>query len=121
MKKNKNIVIQYNENVFVSNGKLVSNFFTKFRGLMLKNKKDFNIGDGLLFTDCSSIHMFFMRFPIDVIFMDKHFKITKIVKGLKINHFSIAPKSTFYTLELPNGCIDTIKDIKVNDYINITF
>lgn len=44
-------------------------FFKRFKGLMLK--KDFD--DGLLFSNLkdSSIHTFFMRFDIDVYFLDE--------------------------------------------------
>lgn len=39
-------------------------------------------GEGLLIRPCNSIHMFFMRFPIDAIFLDDDFRIIKLVKGL---------------------------------------
>ena len=38
---------------------------------------------GLLIAPCNSIHMLFMRFSIDAIFIDKEFRIKKIVKNLK--------------------------------------
>lgn len=46
-----------------------NNFYKRFKGLMLK--KDFD--DGLLFTNLkdSSIHTFFMRFEIDVYFLNE--------------------------------------------------
>jgi len=40
-------------------------------------------GQGLLIKPCSSIHMFFMKFPIDVLFLAKDGRVIKIVKGLK--------------------------------------
>lgn len=46
-----------------------NNFYKRFKGLMLK--KDFD--DGLLFTNLkdSSIHTLFMRFEIDVYFLNE--------------------------------------------------
>ena len=94
----------YVENdLVVKKCELAFDFFTRFKGLMFRKKSNFVSGQGMLFDNCSSIHMFFMRFPIDVVYMDKHFNILKIEKNLKINHFSFGPKGTFYTLELPIG------------------
>lgn len=40
-------------------------------------------GEGLLIERTQSIHMFFMRYPIDVIFLDRAGVVTKTVAGLK--------------------------------------
>ena len=49
---------------------LANTFYKRFKGLMLK--KDFK--DGLLFTNLtdSSIHTLFMRFEIDIYFLDEN-------------------------------------------------
>ena len=39
-------------------------------------------GRGLLLSPCSSVHMCFMRFAIDVIYIDKDFKVMKVVPNL---------------------------------------
>ena len=38
---------------------------------------------GLLLAPCDSVHMCFMRFSIDVVYVDKDFTILKIVNNLK--------------------------------------
>jgi len=40
-------------------------------------------GEGLLLERTQSIHMFFMRFPIDVIFTDRHATVTRTVAALR--------------------------------------
>ena len=40
-------------------------------------------GRGLLITKCNSVHMCFMRFPIDVVYIDENLQIKKIVTNLK--------------------------------------
>jgi uncharacterized protein len=40
------------------------------------------IGDGLLIERAQSIHMFFMKYPIDVIFVDRRGVVTRCVPGL---------------------------------------
>lgn len=56
-------------------------FLKRFLGLMFRKK--LNPGQGLLLTNCNSIHMFFMRFAIDVVYIDKNLCIKKIVTDLK--------------------------------------
>jgi uncharacterized protein len=39
-------------------------------------------GEGLLLRPASSIHTFFMRFPIDVVFLDRELGVRKVVPEL---------------------------------------
>jgi len=55
---------------------------------------------------CQQIHMVFMRFPIDVIFVDKNHKVVGLVR--KIPPFGFSPvfwKASF-AIELPVTAID---------------
>jgi uncharacterized protein len=47
-----------------------------FAGLMFK--KELPAGHGLVFQPARGIHSHFMRFPIDLIFLDKGNRVTKI-------------------------------------------
>ena len=38
---------------------------------------------GLLISPCNSIHMIGMKFPIDVIYVDKNLEIIKVVEGVR--------------------------------------
>jgi uncharacterized protein len=40
-------------------------------------------GDGMLFRPAGSIHTFFMRFPIDVIFCDPELNVLGVERALK--------------------------------------
>ncbi len=40
-------------------------------------------GEGILLRPCNQIHMFFMRFPIDVIFLDRDYNIIHISHEIK--------------------------------------
>ena len=60
---------------------VAKNFWKRFLGLM--GKKNLPEGQGLLLINCNNIHMCFMRFSIDVIYINKDFQIKKIVHSLK--------------------------------------
>jgi uncharacterized membrane protein (UPF0127 family) len=62
-------------------------------------------GQGLLFKKCSSLHTLFMRFPIDIAFIDKRGKVLKLSKAVKPFKFVAAPLRAHYALELPAGAI----------------
>jgi hypothetical protein len=49
----------------------------------LLGRKGLDAGEGLLIRPASSIHMFFMRFPIDAVFLDRDLAVRKVVAGLK--------------------------------------
>ena len=53
----------------------------RYKGLL---GRSFLMADeGILLPHCNSIHMFFMKFPIDAIFLDKGKKIVRICHGIK--------------------------------------
>ncbi|MCR5758505.1 MAG: DUF192 domain-containing protein [Selenomonas sp.] len=60
---------------------IADTFFARFRGLMLRKKLP--AGHGLLIAPCNSIHMCFMRFAIDAIFIDKDYHVLKISRNVK--------------------------------------
>ena len=61
--------------------KIAKSFFSRFMGLM--GKESLPRETGLLIAPCQSIHMMFMRFSIDAVYIDKNFVIKKIVRNLK--------------------------------------
>lgn len=61
--------------------KTADTFFARFRGLMLR--KRLPAGHGLLIAPCNSIHMCFMRFAIDAIFIDKDYRVLKIARNVR--------------------------------------
>ena len=53
----------------------------RMKGLL--GKRELPAGEGILIRPCNSIHMFFMRFAIDAIFIDRDGTVVKIVANLK--------------------------------------
>jgi len=53
---------------------------TRMRGLL--GRDGMRSGEGLLIKPTNSIHMFFMRFAIDVVFLDRDLVVKKIVEAL---------------------------------------
>ena len=60
---------------------IADSFLTRFAGLMFRQKLP--AATGLFLAPCNSVHMCFMRFAIDVVYLDKEYNIIKVVKNLK--------------------------------------
>jgi uncharacterized protein len=59
-------------------------------------------GEGLLLRPAGSIHMFFMRFPIDAVFLDRDLRVVGIAPDLRPWRMA-ARRGARAVLELPAG------------------
>ena len=80
---------------------IAKSFFKKFMGLMFKKE----INENLIFIHCSSIHTFFMRNNIDVLFFDKDKNFLEVHKDVKKNKIIICKKA-YYTVEVKSNLIN---------------
>jgi uncharacterized protein len=76
----------------------------RMRGLL--GRDGLEPGAGMLMTREPSVHTFFMRFPIDVVFLDKQDRIVKVVHDLRPWRFAGARRAAA-VLELPAGTAAT--------------
>ena len=54
---------------------------TRLRGLL--GRRELPAGEGLLLRPSSSIHTWFMRFAIDVVFLDRELRVLRIVEAVR--------------------------------------
>ncbi|MFH1622296.1 MAG: DUF192 domain-containing protein [Candidatus Omnitrophota bacterium] len=88
----------------------------RMKGLLGKN--NLNQGEGLIIKPCSSIHTFFMRFSIDVVFLDDYNEVTALTESLPPFRFFGSFLKGKIVLELPQGTIARTKT-SINDKIEI--
>ena len=82
---------------------IAETFFHRMIGLL--GRKRLLTGEGLYLPNCSSIHTFFMRFPIDVVFLDKDHGVAKLIESLVPFRLAMGPWGTHGVLELRNGAL----------------
>jgi uncharacterized protein len=75
-------------------------FWTRLRGLV--GRKELAESEGLLIRPAGSVHTFFMRFPIDVVFLDREDAVVKVVPAL-LPHRLAAARRARRVLELSAG------------------
>lgn len=83
--------------------KLADSFFARLKGLMFR--KDQLVDEGLWIFPCNSIHMCFMNFAIDAVFLNKDGYIVKLVGDLKPWRIVKPVKNAYSVIELPAGTI----------------
>ncbi len=76
--------------------------FKRMVGLL--NRRALAQGEGLLLDRCYGIHTIGMRFPIDVLFLDKELRVIRAVPALPPFRTCVV-KQAVYVLELPVGSI----------------
>lgn len=104
----KNIIV---ENLFVADS-----FWARMKGLM--GKKDLGEDEGLLLAPCNAVHMMFMRFPIDVIFLDRDFAVVKILNNLKPWRTSPIVRGAYQVVELKAGIAEKMR-INTGDKLSL--
>ena len=85
----------------------------------LLNRSGIERGEGLLIERTQSIHMFFMRFAIDVIFIDRSGRVTKAVTGLRPWRVIWWARGARDCIELPVGAIAT-SGTQTGDQLSVT-
>lgn len=98
------VVNETRSSVIAENATLADTFVSRMVGLL--KHTHLNRGEGLIITHCNSIHMFFMRFAIDVIFIDKSNKVVGVVPNILPNRLSKIYFSAVKAIELPVGVIE---------------
>ncbi len=71
----------------------------------LLNRSALDPGEGLLLDKCYGIHTIGMRFPIDVVFLDRELCVMRAVKTLPPLRTCMV-RHAVYVLELPAGAIE---------------
>lgn len=104
-----------NNTLLVQNLQVADTFWSRLKGLL--GTASFPAGQGLLITPCRSIHMFGMRYAIDVVFLDRDFKVLKILHSLPPMATARCPGSR-HVLELPGGTLAKIA-LSLSDQLTV--
>lgn len=73
----------------------------RIKGLL--GRQEFLPGQALILDPCNSVHTFFMRFSIDLLFVDNDYKVVKVLPELVPNRISGIFWKSRLVIELPAG------------------
>jgi hypothetical protein len=95
---------------------LATTFWTRMVGLL--GRRALRSGEGLIIEPCKSVHTAFMRFPIDVVFVDRFWRVTKVVPDLKPFRLSGSFRRSHAVIELRSGMIEAT-DTRPGDQLQL--
>ncbi len=97
-------IINVSKNTILADeAKMADTFFTRLVGLL--NRNSLEKSEALILAPSNCIHSFFMRFTIDVIFLDKAGKIIDALPSFKPFRLSPIYFNSRTTIELPESKI----------------
>jgi uncharacterized membrane protein (UPF0127 family) len=97
-------IINLSRNTILAEEAVVAKTLTsRLKGLI--GRSSLAKGEGFIIPRCGSIHTFFMRFPLDVIFLNHHNHVVKLSREIKPFKLLDCPFRGKVTIELPAGTI----------------
>lgn len=104
-------------NIVLKEGRVADSFMKRLKGLMFT--PTLGRDEGLIITPCNSIHMFFMNYPLDVIFLNEKDEVVGIVNDIKPWRVSKVFLKAKYCIEMPVGTIEA-KRISIGDRLSFS-
>lgn len=92
------------------------------RGVGLLGRKSYPLNRIMVIPKCGSVHTWFMRFPIDIVFLDKHGKVLRIENNVAPLRMLFGGREASITLEAMSatcGAISAFAGITVGDQLNL--
>lgn len=97
------IINQSKNTILATEAVVADKALSRIKGLL--GRKELRAGEALIIKPCNSIHTFFMRFPIDVLFVDKHSKAIKAIHSILPFHLTAIYFTAAFAIELPVGSL----------------
>lgn len=76
---------------------------TRMKGLL--GRSGLEPGTGMILDPCRMIHTAFMRFALDVVFIDRQLHVTRVARGVRPFRLAWGGWAAHYTLELAAGAL----------------
>ena len=98
-----NVINKTRNTVLADKAVIADTLFTRMKGLL--GRAGLARGEALVIRPCNSIHAFFMRFTIDVLFLDRQNKVIATLNNLLPWRVSPVYWKGYSVVELPSGVI----------------
>ncbi len=92
------------QTVLADAAQMADTALSRLKGLI--GRVSISPGEAMVITHCRSIHMVFMRFAIDAVFVDRKNRVVGLVRHIKPFQISAYFWRSSYVIELPVGSID---------------
>lgn len=81
--------------------RVADNFLARGRGLI--GMPPLQAGEGLVIKPCKGVHMWFMKYPIDVVYVDREDRVVDVDENMQPWRLGRPRPRARYVIELPAG------------------
>ena len=110
------LLSQDRKKVLLTELRVASSFSERLVGLLAT--KSLNENQALWIERCNSIHTFFMRFPIDCVFLSKSGEVVKILQDVRPYRMTWPVLRAQVALELASGRSQSL-ELKVGEKLHV--
>jgi len=89
--------------ILVPRLEVATSFWARAKGLL--GRRELPVGSALWIKPCNSVHTFFMKFPIDLIFLDRDLRVVKTHANVPAGRLTLPLWSATSVVELPAGVL----------------
>ena len=82
---------------------LADGTWSRLKGLI--GRTHLTDGEGLLISPCQAVHMYGVRFPVDVVFLNEALEVLAVYEGLQPGSRTSVHRHARYALKLPHGTL----------------
>ena len=97
--------------------KVARSFPARVIGLLARRR--FESGEALVFPGCRSIHTVGMRFPIDVVFVSREWRVVAVRSSVPPGRLAVSAWHARATIELPSGTTKRVT-VRVGDQLRFS-
>ena len=115
--ENKRLENRTKNKILVPDVKIAKDFFSRAKGLI--GTSHLSPDQGLWLWSCNSIHTFFMRYPIDCIFVDTDLKVKAVFLEVVPWRVIWPVKGAHSVFELLAGALPMPQNIEVGDLLYV--
>lgn len=109
-------VLEKNGICLVESVEVAASLWPRMKGLL--GRRHLDRGCALLLSPCGSVHTFFMRFSLDLIFLDVDRRVVKVVRNVAPFRMVSGGMRARETLEVSSGWLSE-SAISLGDRINL--
>ena len=111
------ILIERTKRLLAERSVVARSWWDRMVGLL--NRASLPPGEALVFPDCRSIHTIGMRFSIDVIFVNRHWRVAAVHAAVPPGRFVLSAWNAWAVIEMASGTLDRA-ELQVGDQLRVT-
>ena len=107
---------QRTQKVLIPNLHVAATTWARMQGLI--GRSSLPINEALLIPRCNSVHTFFMRFAIDLVFVDAQMVVRKVVPNVKPRRVLLPVWQAKHVIEFSAGFLE-INPIQIGERLHV--